>query len=250
MLIVVYSVCFMTDLPDMERREAELMSQGQHQALTSPDSYLISSWKPAIQAPTTAKRPPKGKQRSKRHSNTCETCSLKHGTEYVYISYARDMKKYVKHVVAWLHRSGMAVHYDQIDEAGIAAKTAPKWKAQQLNGAEFVLVLCSPGYIQQLNDDDADNRSLVYEPGCGVSFDINYIASEIYRRNGNYRFIPVLVNGFRWDCIPIFLNNTHVYRFPDQEESIWRRLTKTKEFELPPLGRRRIIKPRREWRDE
>jgi hypothetical protein len=270
------------DLPEMEQKETE----NQYQLLTLSDSshtsgfsdisentsstsakQVMPSSSPVqsrysppvptpvecypVQAPSVAKQKhqakKKKKQGSKQHFSACQTCSLKHSTEYVYISYAQDMKKYVKEVVAWLHRSGMAVHYDQIDEAGIATKTAPKWKAEQLDSAEFVLVLCSPGYIQQLNDDDADNRSLPYQPGCGVSFDINYIASEIYKKNGNYRFIPVLVNGFRSDCIPTYLHNTHVYRFPDQEENIWRRLTKTPEFELPPLGPKRVLKPRREW---
>lgn len=200
-----------------------------------------------LQAPMAAGRPPRSQSRTQRKDGTCQICSSKH-TEYVYISYAQDMKKYVEQVVTWLRRCGMAVHYDQMDKNGREAKPALQWKIEQLEGAEFVLVLCSPGYIQQLNDDTADNRvSPCCQPGCGVSSDINYIAQDIYRRNGNYRCIPVLVNGFRYDCIPTFLRNTHVYRFPDQEESIFRRLTKTKEFELPPLGPRRILKPRKEW---
>ncbi|XP_062509613.1 uncharacterized protein LOC134185759 isoform X2 [Corticium candelabrum] len=176
----------------------------------------------------------------------CRVCLLCHD-EYVYISYALDMTRYVDTIVAWLHTNGMAVHYDQMDEPGRAAKNAPVWKTEQLDRAKFILVLCSPGYIEQIRNGVADNRTGACQPGCGVFFDINYIASDIFQKGGNYRCIPVLVNGFRQDCVPSYLHNTHVYRYPDQEASIWRRLTNTREFVLPPLGPMRVIKPRKEW---
>eukprot|EP00118_Oscarella_pearsei_P002302 m.10150 g.10150 ORF g.10150 m.10150 type:complete len:653 (+) comp21967_c0_seq2:96-2054(+) len=226
-----------------------------------PSSYSCASGCPMPSAPAVSPHysiaqapPPVNVIESKpvkspfSNSSGCAVCLNVHkDSGYIYISYAQDAASVAQNVARWIAKSGYGAHYDQLDPAGIARDTVPLWKQKQIEGAKFVLILCSPGYQRQLLSPEEDGRNVSHQPGCGVSCDWMQISQEVYQRGGYGRFAPVLVNGSEVACIPMLMRNTIAFRFPEQEEDLFRRITGVAKYELPKVGPRRKLVPKREW---
>jgi hypothetical protein len=100
------------------------------------------------------------------------------------------------------------------------------WQQRQIDGADFVLVLCSQEYAQA-------------KPGSGVWFDVSFMRDELKRLGaGARKFIPAGFGPYPQfgPCAPDFLRNAHYHDLtePTGVEDLARRLHS--ESGRPPSG--------------
>lgn len=106
----------------------------------------------------------------------------------VFISYSWDSdlhKERIKRFVEYLRRHGMEVIFDGDARPG---ELLPDFMEKGIRGSDYVLMCFTPTYKRK-----ADGR-LKRETG-GVVYESTIITGEIYSRNNQYKFIPILFDG-------------------------------------------------------
>ncbi|XP_065832779.1 uncharacterized protein [Oscarella lobularis] len=219
---------------------------------SQPSSFVIAAPPPpvneSLECEFHVQSPYRGPTNGPRSRSTgaCEVCGSIH-SQYVYISYARDAMREVQVLGHWLTQNGYGAHFDQVDPNGIARLGFPQWKMQQIQEAKFVIVLCTPAYTRQELSPELDGCMGSHEPGCGVSFDMRNISTEVFQKD-YARFAPVLMNDGATSFIPMVLRGTLSYRFPLQGEDLLRRIGGISKYSLPPVNLKcKPLLPKREW---
>lgn len=110
----------------------------------------------------------------------------------------------------------------------------PRWMADEIASAKFVLCLASPLYKERC---EARGDESV---GRGARWEGLIITEELYaaQTSAHKKFIPVLLNECEAKDIPDVLRpvgTTH-YRWPAEDEELYRRLTNQPRFIPTPLG--------------
>jgi len=153
----------------------------------------------------------------------------------VFISYSHDGPEHaawVLNLANRLRRDGIDATLDQYEMS--PADGWPIWMERQLREAEFVLVVCSPNYMQRAVHRDKSSISL------GVVWESVLTEQLIYDANiRNAKFIPILPEGVDSKYIPIPLRYTTYYRLTDEQgyEDLYRRLTNQPFVQKPGLGK-------------
>lgn len=110
----------------------------------------------------------------------------------------------------------------------------PRWMQDEIAQSKFVLCLVSPLYRERCEGSGADNV------GHGARWEGLIVTEELYANQAvaHRKFIPVLLDGCEVTDIPDVLRpvgTTH-YRWPADNETLYRRLTNQPRFVPEPIG--------------
>ncbi len=182
--------------------------------------------------------------RSGRHSvpelasEPMEASTVNHHS--VFISYSHDSdehKERVFHLCDKLREQEVDARIDQYETA--PAEGWPRWMDRQIQGAEAVLLVCTPTYLKRVEMREDPGK------GLGVMWEANVIYNLLYPTGAaTTKFIPLLPSNGRVEDIPLPLRgHTHYYfETPEGYDELYRRLTNQPPVLPRPLGKK-ITKP-------
>jgi hypothetical protein len=159
-----------------------------------------------------------------------------------FISYSRDSPQHCERVLALAERlaaDGCACALDQWEPN--PAEGWPAWMDRQLDEADFVLVVCTPGYYRKAK---AGRRPAA---GLGVRFESVLILNDLYQAEmWNERFVPVLFEDLDPTQIlrPLRGYTRHRVDREDGYEDLLRQLTGQPRLRPPRPGKLRRLPPR------
>jgi hypothetical protein len=105
---------------------------------------------------------------------------------------------------------------------------------QQIRDADFVLMVCTPTYLQRVEQREEPGK------GLGVLWEANLIINLLYPEGAvTEKFIPLLPDGCQIGDIPLPLSGHSHYRFQTEAgyEGLYRRLTGQPKIVAPALGK-------------
>lgn len=149
----------------------------------------------------------------------------------VFISYSHDSPEHSEFVLQLSERLRQDGLDSQIDRYcnGTPAEGWQRWMEQQLENADYVLLVCTPLYLKRFKGKDT-------EAGRGVNFEGIIISQTLYDNHyRNTKFLPVIpVNGSIGD-VPRALKDFSYLLF-DQYEKLYRVLTDQHATPASPIG--------------
>jgi hypothetical protein len=165
----------------------------------------------------------------------------------VFISYSHDSSEHADRVLALANRlraEGIDCHLDQYETSPPEGR--PRWMLNQVEAADFVLVVCTETYNLRFRGRAAAGTVL------GGKWEGAIIHQELYDAEANNtRFVPVVFSIADKAHIPIPLRGASHYDLGEESgyESLYRRLTNQLLIEKPVLGKRRSM-PAKERRKD
>jgi hypothetical protein len=112
-----------------------------------------------------------------------------------FISYSWDStnhKNWVKNLAATLKEDGIEIVLDQWNL--VPGDQIPYFMEKSISNNDFVLIICTPEYKRK-----SDNRV------GGVGYEGNIITSELFKKQKQRKFIPILREGTWSNSLPIWL---------------------------------------------
>ena len=150
----------------------------------------------------------------------------------VFISYSHDSdahRDFVRGIADRLRKDGVDCLIDQYIN-GFPAEGWSRWMENQIEAADFVLLICTETYLRRYRGQEA-------EGGKGVNFESMVISQTLYDHYyKNTKFIPVIPDGGSLDHVPVPLKAYSTYRLNTQYDDVYRILTGQAEYVQPPLG--------------
>jgi tetratricopeptide (TPR) repeat protein len=164
--------------------------------------------------------------------------------ERVFVSYSHEGDRHdglVLDLTNQLRRNGVEAICDQYEPA--PREGWPKWMDDQIELADFVLIICTNTYLERL-------KGKTLPRGKGVFWESTLLYQQIYDAGASVRTIPVLLPGATPDDVPGPLKSaTHYtltppFSFEDPGyEGLYRRITNQPSVEVPTLGPRQALPP-------
>jgi hypothetical protein len=161
----------------------------------------------------------------------------------VFISYSHDSAEHEGAVLALANQlrvDGIDAVIDQYEQA--PSKGWLRWMREQVDLADFVLVICTETYKRRAEGREAPGI------GLGVNREAVVIDQHIYDQGGaNTKFVAVVLRSSDLHLIPDFLKpyQTESVESESQYESLYRRITSQPAVEKPSLGHLRSLPPRK-----
>ncbi|XP_066278682.1 uncharacterized protein [Branchiostoma lanceolatum] len=157
-------------------------------------------------------------------------------SERIFITYSQDNEVHLMRVLDMakkLFAEGFFVevdmfarHFAGIDKMG--------WLDGRIKKAAFVIIICSPQYMADV-EKESDGTS---EAGLNTLYIHRSLQTEyLDNRACNYRFIPILFDGFSRECVPRWLHNTTIFYWPKDIQDIMARLRRRERFVTPAIGK-------------
>ena len=139
----------------------------------------------------------------------------------VFISYSHDSDDHKQSVLELSDRlrdDGIDCYIDQY--IGGAPRVGwQRWIEQQVEAADFVLVVCTELYLKRFKGKDRLG-------GMGVSFEGTLISQVLYEKfQQSTKFYPLIPDQGSIDNVPLILRYGSIYKFDEEYESIYRILT-------------------------
>jgi SEFIR domain/WD domain, G-beta repeat len=152
----------------------------------------------------------------------------------VFISYSHDSSEHVNRVGELCDRlrvQGIDCHIDQYEPS--PAEGWPLWTQNQIEKADFVLVVCTQIYNRRLSGKEKLGQ------GNGAKWEGELIVQEIYNSRTNKKFIPIIFSDSDRSHIPSFLQRFTVFNLATAQgyDELYRKLTDQPRLEKPQLGR-------------
>jgi hypothetical protein len=133
----------------------------------------------------------------------------------VFISYSHDSEEHRARVLGLserLRRDGIETILDQYIN-GSPQQGWPRWMLDQLDAAEFVLVVCTETYYRRFRGHEQPGK------GKGVDWEGALITQELYdSRSRTLKFVPVFLSAAVEDCIPEPLRQFSYYALTSEAE--------------------------------
>lgn len=131
----------------------------------------------------------------------------------VFISYSHDSithREQVLRISEQLRGDGIETRLDQYVN-GTPSEGWPRWMLNQLDWADFVLVICTDVYYRRFRGKEVPDK------GKGAVWEGALITQELYdARSATVKFVPVLSASADPSCIPEPLRQHTYYRLPDK----------------------------------
>ncbi|MBZ5623881.1 MAG: tetratricopeptide repeat protein [Acidobacteriia bacterium] len=152
----------------------------------------------------------------------------------VFISYSHDTPVHESTVLALsdrLRRDGIDAILDQYET--FPPQGWPLWGEQQIQTADFVLVVSTQTYRRRFDSEEEPGK------GLGVSWEARFIRQLLYNSGGmNRRFVPVLLTNSDREHIPLLLQGYDYCELDTEQgyEHLLRILTDCPKASKPGLG--------------
>ena len=157
----------------------------------------------------------------------------------VFISYSHDPgnhKQSVFELSERLRKDGIDCDIDQYIN-GSPPQGWQRWMEQQIEDADFVLVVCTEIYLKRFKGEDRLG-------GRGVNFEGALISQVLYDDfQLNTKFYPVIPDQGSIDHVPLILKSSSTYKLDEEYESIYRILTDQPRAIPRPLGEKKYLPP-------
>ena len=160
----------------------------------------------------------------------------------VFISYSWDSKELKERVLELSNRlraDGVDCNIDQYEIAPSEGWSI--WMINQIEWADFVLVVCSEQYEQRFRGREVAGR------GLGVKWEGAIITQTIYDNEAkNTKFIPIVFSSQNLNYIPSPLRGTshYILTAEDNYQDLFRHLTHQPRIEKPELGTLNPLEPK------
>jgi hypothetical protein len=160
----------------------------------------------------------------------------------VFVSYSHDSREHMDRVLALydrLRREGIEAELDQYES--VPSEGWPLWTARKVEGADFVLVVCTETYLRRFDGTEEAGK------GLGVRWEGAAVVQSLYDAGTeNDKFLPVLFDPADAAHIPLILRGTTRFLVSDEEgyEQLYRYLTAQPAVPRPVLGALRPLPPR------
>lgn len=136
----------------------------------------------------------------------------------VFVCYAHDSDAHGQKVLSLAQRlreAGIEAWVDHFDPA--PAQGRPRWLADEVRRADFVVVVCSPGLL----------RSFEAQGERDAAFVGNLVMQQLLDGSTDHeRLVPVVFDEHGDDHIPAVLRSATRHRWPAEHEQLCRRLTR------------------------
>ncbi len=151
----------------------------------------------------------------------------------VFISYSHDSPAHRQFVLQISNKlraeGGLECQIDQYLN-GSPTEGWQHWMENQVETADFVLLVCTPLYLKRYKGKDSDG-------GRGVTFEGLIINQTLYDAHyKNTKFIPVIPDDGSIDNVPLVLKGFNSYRLDDDYEGLYRVLTNQPATPPPGIG--------------
>lgn len=157
----------------------------------------------------------------------------------VFISYSHDSEEhrtFVRGISDRLRQEGLNCLIDQYIN-GFPSEGWQRWMEKQIENADFVLLVCTPSYLQRF-------RGEARKGGRGVTFEGVVISQTLYDHYyRNTKFIPVIPDDGSFEHVPLPLKSYTCYTLPCEYDQLYRVLTGQAEYIAPPIGSIRAMPP-------
>jgi tetratricopeptide (TPR) repeat protein len=161
----------------------------------------------------------------------------------VFISYSHDSPEHEDRVLdlakRLVEKDGIDVSLDRFVNPPPASW--PKWMNAEMKAADFILVVCSATYLAKVESKVKPGE------GKGVKWESLLSYQQIYDNDSDSsRFIPVLLEGGKYEHIPDPLRGSSHYRPEDdaEYEKLIRHITNQPETPKPKSGPLRKLPPK------
>ena len=157
----------------------------------------------------------------------------------VFISYSQDSISFADKVLTIsnkLRSAGIDAILDQYEES--PAEGWPRWMENNINSADFVLVVGSQGYYNKIYGQVEQSK------GRGVKREGNIIYQKLYMADTiNKKFIPIIFEEKDLEFIPTPLQSSTYYNVSTELgfDRLYWRLRGVTTKEKPPLGKLRPL---------
>lgn len=152
----------------------------------------------------------------------------------VFISYAHDTEQFADKILNFsntLRENIIDANIDQYEEC--PAEGWPRWMENQIDNADYVLVVCTDLYYNRVKNYKSGE-------GKGVNWELNIIYQFLYESCcNNTKFIPIIFDDYKTNNILKPLQSS-TYYFVDREKEFHKlcnRLKGIKNVVKPPLGK-------------
>ncbi|MBS0586675.1 MAG: TIR domain-containing protein [Proteobacteria bacterium] len=153
-------------------------------------------------------------------------------TVRVFISYSHDTSEHRAFILAFANRlrgEGLDCQIDQY-VPGFPPEGWQRWMENQIEQADFVLIVCTPVYLQRYRGNDPDG-------GRGVNFEGVVISQTLYDHYyRNTKFIPIIPGHGSLDDVPLPLKGYTTYTLPQDYTALYRLLTGQHATPAPGIG--------------
>jgi len=133
----------------------------------------------------------------------------------VFISYSHDSDEHRKRVLALserLREDGIETLLDQYVN-GTPPERWPRWMMNQLDAADFVLVVCTETYYRRFRGHEVPGK------GKGVDWEGALITSDLYAaRSQSLKFVPVFLSSVVEDYVPDPLRSGTYYALASESD--------------------------------
>ena len=160
----------------------------------------------------------------------------------VLISYSHDSPEHMARVLALsdrLRAEGVDSQLDQYETS--PPEGWPRWTLNQIEWADFVLVVCTATYDRRFRGREEAGR------GRGVTWEGAVLTQDLYDAAAhNTKFIPVVFNEEDAAHIPLMLRGATFYVLGTEEgyEALYRHLSNQPRTQRPGLGKLRPLPQR------
>ncbi|KAM9842039.1 uncharacterized protein ACBR49_013517 isoform 1-T2 [Aulostomus maculatus] len=156
--------------------------------------------------------------------------SLPHECRNVFITYSSDASSEMVALLEFLTNHGFHAAIDISDNPN-RCMDINRWEDSFLRDpSTLIIIAISPKYKADIEDSVVDNH------GLHIKYIHSMMQHEFIQQGSlNYRFIPVLFLNATQKHIPGWLQNTRVYRWPQDTEDLLLQLLREEKFLPPPV---------------
>jgi tetratricopeptide (TPR) repeat protein len=162
----------------------------------------------------------------------------------VFISYSHDSPEHEKRVLELatrLSNDGLDLAFDRF---GSPPPNWPRWMEDEMETADYVVVVCSQGYLAKVKG------KVKRGTGKGVKWESRLTYQEIYDNDSDTaKYIPVLLEGGKYEHIPKPIRGGNHYTLFEEYEGLLRHLTGQPDIPKPKPGPLKELPPKKLFSD-